>query len=133
VWLGFLNARALPVPPATALAGSIVFGTGAIVLLIIAVRRAGQAAECAPTLTRVYSRSRRIAKDPPAAPEHPEQLVGRLGRPGPVRRRDRHPRPLERPAALQAGVPAHRKQALRREHYPEPGRQQENASQGGDD
>jgi len=39
LWLGFLNARALPVPPATALAGNIVFGTGAIILLIIAARR----------------------------------------------------------------------------------------------
>jgi hypothetical protein len=38
-WLGFVNGRGLDVPPATALTGSAVFGTGAIVLLIIAARR----------------------------------------------------------------------------------------------
>ena len=42
-WLGFLNAQALPVPAATALTGSVVFGTGAIVLLIMAVWRIRQA------------------------------------------------------------------------------------------
>ena len=82
------------------------------------------------TLTRVQSTppGRRVAKDPPAAPERPHQPVGRLGdRTG--RRRDRHPRPLERQAALPVGLPPHREQALRREHHPEPGRQQENADQ----
>jgi len=44
VWLGFPNARTLQVPPATALAGNIVLGVGAIVLMIIAARRIRQPA-----------------------------------------------------------------------------------------
>ena len=39
VWLGFSNAQTLQVPRAAALAGNVVLGTGAIVLLIIAARR----------------------------------------------------------------------------------------------
>jgi hypothetical protein len=39
VWLGVLNAQGSHVPPATAVSGNIVFGTGAIALLILAARR----------------------------------------------------------------------------------------------
>jgi hypothetical protein len=39
VWLGLINALGSPEPPATAVTGSIVFGTGAVVLLIMATRR----------------------------------------------------------------------------------------------
>ena len=42
VWLGVLNARALPVPPAAAVSGNVIFGTGAIVMLLLAARRAGR-------------------------------------------------------------------------------------------
>lgn len=44
VWLGFLNAQGLPIPPTTALSGSVVLGTGAIVLLIMAARQIRQPA-----------------------------------------------------------------------------------------
>jgi hypothetical protein len=44
VWLGFINAQGLPIPRATALSGSVVLGTGAIVLLIMAARQIRQSA-----------------------------------------------------------------------------------------
>ena len=63
---------------------------------------------------------RGVGQQPLAALQPPDQPVGELHRPGPVRRGDRHPRPVPRPVALPAGQPPHGQQASRREQDPDP-------------
>ena len=83
---------------------------------------------------RVQSRSRQVAGSVSTHMPRRSPRSSRLpASAGPVRRRDRHPRPLQRPPALQVGLPPHREQALRREYEPEPGSQQDNRDQGDDE
>ena len=76
---------------------------------------------------------RGVGQQPLAALQPPDQSVGHLDRPWPVGRHDRHPRPLQRPAALRAGQPPHGQQAHRREQHPDPGRQGDDAEHGDDE